>query len=153
MANMNVPRPTDASIILTYRCPMRCVMCNIWKNPTDKKEELKASDLRSFPKLKFINLTGGEPFIREDLDEIVEECYKHTDRIVISTSGWFQDRVIALAKKFPNIGIRISIEGLAEKNDELRGRQGTFDKAIKTLKTFSEYGFEGYWLWLYCEQL
>ena len=36
------------------------------------------------------------------------------------------DRVIALAKKFPNIGIRISIEGLAEKNDELRGRQGTF---------------------------
>lgn len=31
MANMNVPRPTDASIILTYRCPMRCVMCNIWK--------------------------------------------------------------------------------------------------------------------------
>ena len=33
MANMNVPRPTDASIILTYRCPMRCVMCNIWKNP------------------------------------------------------------------------------------------------------------------------
>lgn len=100
MANMNVPRPTDASIILTYRCPMRCVMCNIWKNPTDKKEELKASDLRSLPKLKFINLTGGEPFIREDLDEIVEECYKHTDRIVISTSGWFQDRVIALAKNF-----------------------------------------------------
>lgn len=85
------------------------------ENPTDKKEELKASDLRSLPKLKFINLTGGEPFIREDLDEIVEECYKHTDRIVISTSGWFQDRVIALAKKFPNIGIRISIEGLAEK--------------------------------------
>lgn len=98
------------------------------ENPTDKKEELKASDLRSLPKLKFINLTGGEPFIREDLDEIVEECYKHTDRIVISTSGWFQDRVIALAKKFPNIGIRISIEGLAEKNDELRGRQGTLIK-------------------------
>ena len=142
MANMNVPHPTDASIILTYRCPMRCVMCNIWKNPTDKKDEIKASDLRSLPKLKFINLTGGEPFIREDLDEIVEECYKHTDRIVISTSGWFEERVIALAKKFPNIGIRISIEGLAEKNDELRGRQGTFDKAIKTLKTLQSMGLK-----------
>ena len=119
---MKLQAPTDASIILTYRCPMRCQMCNIWKNPTNPHEELKASDLRSLPKLKFINLTGGEPFVREDIAEIVEECYRHTDRIVISTSGYFEDRVIALAKRFPNIGIRISIEGLSRKNDELRGR-------------------------------
>ena len=33
----NIPAPTDASIILTYRCPMRCSMCNIWQNPTDRK--------------------------------------------------------------------------------------------------------------------
>lgn len=111
-------QPTDASIILTYRCPMRCQMCNIWQYPTDKREELKASDLKSLPRLKFINLTGGEPFIREDLPEIVEECFRHTDRIVISTSGWYEDRVIALAERFPNIGIRISIEGLSRKNDE-----------------------------------
>ena len=118
MVKNSIPTPTDASIILTYRCPMRCQMCNIWQNPTDKKEEIVAADLRSLPKLKFINLTGGEPFIREDLAEIVEECYKHTKRIVISTSGWFEDRIIALAKQFPNIGIRISIEGLSRKNDE-----------------------------------
>ncbi len=71
---MAIKLPTDASIILTYRCPMRCQMCNIWQNPTDRNEELTAADLRSLPKLKFINLTGGEPFIREDLPEIVEEC-------------------------------------------------------------------------------
>jgi len=134
--------PTDASIILTYRCPMRCVMCNIWKNPTDKQEEIKADDLKSLPKLKFINLTGGEPFIREDLAEIVDECYKHTDRIVISTSGWFEDRVIALAKRFPNIGIRISIEGLSTKNDELRGHQGGFDKGLRTLLTLKQMGLK-----------
>ncbi len=132
--------PTDASIILTYRCPMRCVMCNIWKNPTNSKEEIKASDLRSLPKLKFINLTGGEPFIREDLPEIVEECYKHTSRIVISTSGWFEDRIIALAQRFPNIGIRISIEGLSDKNDELRGREGGFDKGLRTLLRLKDMG-------------
>ena len=57
MANNNISCPTDASIILTYRCPMRCKMCNIWKNPTDKSEEIKALDLRSLPRLKFINLT------------------------------------------------------------------------------------------------
>ena len=134
----SVPSPTDASIILTYRCPMRCVMCNIWQNPTDAKDEITAKDLRTLPKLKFINLTGGEPFIREDLDEIVEECYRHTDRIVISTSGWYEDRVIALANKFPSIGIRISIEGLSKKNDELRGRPGGFDKGLRTLLTLKQ---------------
>ncbi|MDE6086301.1 MAG: radical SAM protein [Muribaculaceae bacterium] len=134
--------PTDASIILTYRCPMQCVMCNIWKNPTNKNAEINADDLRSLPRLKFINLTGGEPFIREDLPEIVRECYRHTDRIVISTSGWFEDRVIDLARRFPNIGIRISIEGLSAKNDELRGRQGGFDKGLRTLLKLKEMGIK-----------
>lgn len=139
---MKIPNPTDASIILTYRCPMRCKMCNIWKNPTDKNVEIKAADLRTLPQLKFINLTGGEPFIREDLPEIVEECFRHTSRIVISTSGWFDDRVIELAKRFPRIGIRISIEGLKEKNDELRGREGGFEKGYRTLLALKEMGIK-----------
>lgn len=121
---------------------MRCQMCNIWKNPTDKDKEIKAEDLRSLPRLKFINLTGGEPFVREDLAEIVEECYRHTDRIVISTSGYFEDRVIELAKRFPNIGIRISIEGLSRKNDELRGREGGFDRGLRTLLTLKQMGLK-----------
>ena len=137
-----IQQPTDASIILTYRCPMRCVMCNIWQNPTRPDEEIQASDLQTLPRLKFINLTGGEPFIREDLADIVEECYRHTDRIVISTSGWFDDRVIALARRFPQIGIRISIEGLERKNDELRGRQGGFQKGLRTLQTLQQMGLK-----------
>lgn len=121
---------------------MRCMMCNIWKNPTNQSEEIKATDLKSLPALKFINLTGGEPFVREDLAEIVEECYRHTDRIVISTSGWFEDRVIELARRFPNIGIRISIEGLSQKNDELRGRPGGFDKGLNTLLKLKAMGLK-----------
>ena len=117
-------------------------MCNIWKYPTDSKEEIKASDLATLPKLKFINLTGGGPFIREDLPEIVEECYRHTPRIVISTSGWYDERVIKLAEQFPKIGIRISIEGLKDKNDELRGREGGFDKGLRTLRTLREMGLK-----------
>ncbi|MCI6562262.1 MAG: radical SAM protein, partial [Bacteroidales bacterium] len=38
---MSCQRPTDASIILTYRCPMHCQMCNIWNNPTDPKKEIQ----------------------------------------------------------------------------------------------------------------
>ena len=142
MQDNTIQQPTDASIILTYRCPMRCVMCNIWKNPTRKEEEIKAADLKTLPQLKFINLTGGEPFIREDLPDIVEECYRHTKRIVISTSGWFEDKVIDLAKRFPNIGIRISIEGLSQKNDELRGHQGGFDRGLRTLLTLKDMGLK-----------
>ena len=133
-------KPTDASIIVTYRCPMHCQMCNIWAHPSKPSEEITAHDLEKLPRLKFINITGGEPFVRDDLDDIVRVCFSRAPRIVISTSGWLSDRIIALARRFPNIGIRISIEGLAQKNDELRGRQGGFDRALSTLLTLREMG-------------
>lgn len=119
---------------------MRCRMCNIWQHPTDRNDEIKASDLRSLPRLKFINLTGGEPFVRDDIEEIVEECYRHTKRIVISTSGWYYSKVIELAKRFPDIGIRLSLEGMQAVNDELRGRSGGFEKGFNTLLTLRDMG-------------
>jgi radical SAM protein with 4Fe4S-binding SPASM domain len=138
----NLSRPTDASIIITYRCQMRCQMCNIWKYPTDVKKEIQPEELEILPPLKFINLTGGEPFQRKDLEDIVFVCFKKAPRVVISTSGYHYDRIIQLAEKFPKIGIRISIEGLSQKNDELRGRDGGFDKGLKTLLTLQEMGLK-----------
>lgn len=132
--------PTDISIITTYRCPMRCQMCNIWKNPTKGEEEIRPEDLEMLPRFKFVNITGGEPFVREDLEDIIRVMYTKSPRIVISTSGWYEDRVIELARKFPNIGIRISIEGLKDKNDELRGREGGFEKGVRILHTLKEMG-------------
>lgn len=132
--------PTDVSIITTYRCQMRCKMCDIWENPTDSKREIQAKDLEILPKFKFVNITGGEPFVRRDLQDIVEVMYKKSDRIVISTSGWHTDRIIKMAERFPNIGIRVSIEGLSQKNDDLRGREGTFDRALRVLLTLKEMG-------------
>ena len=49
-----VPAPTDASLILTYRCPMRCKMCNIWAHPTKPEEEIKAADARSYRTARFV---------------------------------------------------------------------------------------------------
>ncbi len=134
--------PTDASIITTYRCQMQCKMCDIWKNPSDKESEITPQELEILPSLKFINITGGEPFLRQDLDEIVEVALSKAPRIVISTSGWHVERIVALAEKFPNIGIRVSIEGLEQKNDELRGRTGGFDRGLKTLRTLKEMGIK-----------
>lgn len=130
----------DGSIIVTYRCPMRCKMCNIWANPTKPSEEFAPELLEKLPRMHSVNITGGEPFIREDIEEIVKILRKKTNRIVFSTSGWFSDRIIALAKKYPDLGFRISIEGLSVKNDELRGREGGFDKGLRTLLELRRMG-------------
>jgi radical SAM protein with 4Fe4S-binding SPASM domain len=117
-------------------------MCNIWKHPTERSKEITADEISFLPSAKFINLTGGEPFLRDDLDEILRVCFTKAPRVVISTSGWLEDRVIDIAKKFPKVGIRISIEGLSCKNDELRGQPGGFDKGLRTLLTLKEMGLK-----------
>ncbi|MCU7848060.1 MAG: radical SAM protein [Candidatus Thiodiazotropha sp. (ex Lucinoma kastoroae)] len=132
--------PTDISIITTYRCQMRCKMCDIWEHPTDRKKEITAKELEILPQFKFVNITGGEPFVRNDLNEIVEVAMNKSERVVISTSGWHTNRIITLAEQFPNIGIRVSIEGLSQRNDELRGREGGFDKGLRTLLALREMG-------------
>jgi radical SAM protein with 4Fe4S-binding SPASM domain len=136
------PYPTDVSIITTYRCQMRCKMCDIWENPTDSKREITPKELEILPTFKFVNITGGEPFVRRDLEDIVEVMMKKSPRIVISTSGWHTERIFKMAEKFPNIGIRVSIEGLSEKNDELRGREGSFDRGLRVLLTLKEMGIK-----------
>ncbi len=132
----------ELSIITTYRCPMHCKMCNIWKNPSDKATEIKAEELLKLPKLKFVNITGGEPFEREDLEEIVKIMIRKSKRIVISTSGWYTNRIIKLLQKYPKLGIRVSIEGLSVKNDELRGRIGGFDRGIRVLLELKKMGIK-----------
>jgi radical SAM protein with 4Fe4S-binding SPASM domain len=115
-------------------------MCNIWKHPTEKEREIKPGELEILPRVRFVNITGGEPFIRQDLAEIVAILFRKSPRVVISTSGWYEERIIDLARQFPKIGIRISIEGLSQKNDELRGRPGGFDKGLRTLLRLKEMG-------------
>lgn len=137
-----VTRPTDVSIITTYRCQMRCKMCNIWRYPSDEKKEIKPKDLEKLPKLKFANVTGGEPFQRKDLEDIVSVLFTRAKRVVISTSGWHYERIVKLAKKFPEIGIRVSIEGLSKTNDDLRGRAGGFDNGLKVLLKLKAMGIK-----------
>ena len=130
----------DASIIVTYRCPMRCQMCNIWQYPTDPKREFQPGLLNKLPRLNAVNVTGGEPFVRDDLADIIRILFTKTERVVISTSGWFEDRIIALAKEFPQLGFRVSIEGLSQKNDELRGQPGGFDRGLRVLLGLRQMG-------------
>lgn len=130
----------DASVITTYRCPMRCRMCNIWENPTKSEKEITANSLEKMPMVNITNITGGEPLVREDLAELVEVITKKSKRVCVSTSGFFPDRIFKLAEQFPELGFRVSIEGLSQKNDELRGQKGGFDKGLRTLLGLREMG-------------
>lgn len=128
----------NGTVIVTYRCNARCTMCNRYKRPSAPDEEISIETIKKLPPMYFTNITGGEPFIRTDLKDIVRELYKKSDRIVISTNGFFTDRIIDLCKEFPNVGIRISIEGLEETNNAIRGLEDGFNKGYTTLKKLVE---------------
>lgn len=128
----------NGTVIVTYRCNARCTMCNRYKAPSKPDEEISIETIKKLPKMYFTNITGGEPFIRGDLADIVRELYKKSDRIVISTNGFFTDRIIKLCEEFPNVGIRISIEGLEQTNNEIRGLNDGFNKGYSTLKKLVE---------------
>jgi len=127
---------------ITYRCNARCQMCNIWKFPTKKEEEAKVRDLEKLPRMRFTNITGGEPFLREDIEDIVKVIKKKSKRIVISTNGFFTEKIINLVKKNGDIGIRISMEGLSKANDELRGIKNGFDRGLRTLIELKHIGMK-----------
>ncbi len=132
----------NGTVIVTYRCNAKCTMCNRYKVPSKPEEEISIDTIRKLPEMYFTNITGGEPFIREDLKEIVRELYKKSDRIVISTNGFFTDRIVDLCKEFPQVGIRISIEGLEKTNNEIRGLDDGFNRGYTTLKTLVDMGMQ-----------
>jgi Fe-coproporphyrin III synthase len=133
-------RKLYGTVIVTYRCNARCNMCDCYKDPTRPQDEITLDTIRKLPEMAFTNITGGEPFIRQDLPEIVRALLPKTDRIVISTNGYFTDRIIALCKEFPSVGIRISIEGLQATNDAIRGIPDGFNRGYGTLQTLVEMG-------------
>ena len=128
----------NGTVIVTYRCNARCTMCNRYKAPSTPEEEITLDTIKKLPPMYFTNITGGEPFIRTDLKDIVRELYKKSDRIVISTNGFFTDRIIDLCEEFPEVGIRISIEGLEDTNNAIRGLDDGFNKGYTTLKKLVE---------------
>ena len=139
---MSEEKKLNGTVIVTYRCNARCSMCNRYKAPSKPEEEISIETIKKLPKMYFTNITGGEPFIRTDLKDIVRELYKKSDRIVISTNGFFTDRIVDLCKEFPQIGIRISIEGLEQTNNEIRGLQNGYQRGYSTLKKLREMGMK-----------
>jgi molybdenum cofactor biosynthesis enzyme MoaA len=94
-------------------------MCEIWKYPTRKEEEITADVVSKLPdNLGRVNLTGGEPMIREDVEELAKILYKKAKLVEISTNGFFTERIINIANKFPRVIIFLLWERVEQMNNE-----------------------------------
>ena len=142
---MPTKMPIDCVLALTYNCNARCTMCDIWK--IKNSPELNLEDLAKLPdSLRDVNLSGGEPFLRRDLDQIVGVVKKTCPnaRLVISSNGFLtpvidkmMDKILAIA---PDIGVAISIDGMGEMHNEMRGIPGGFDRCMETIKVLKKKG-------------
>lgn len=135
--------PIDAVITVTYRCDSRCNMCSIWKLSPGK--ELAPDEFRRLPRTpRDVNITGGEPFLREDIVDVVRVIDEHCrhPRIVISTNGFQRRRIMhaapALLRIGQRVGLAVSIDGIGEVHDRIRGVPGGFDKVLETLKQLKQ---------------
>ncbi len=141
--------PSDPFLInysITFRCNMDCKYCGVsrMKNAGAIKE-LTYKDIsnllkdRKLKNLKIVVISGGEPFLKEDLIEILLEFKKLVSPKIfhITTNGYLTD-IIAdsieyLKTKGLNIDIKISIDDIAHKHDLLRGKNNSFNNAVNTI--------------------
>ncbi len=123
-------------------------MCGIWEADQSGKGELTPDEYAKIlpDTLKWVNLTGGETFLRPDLPEIVaavRSAAPHA-RITISSNGLQPRRTRKLLpeilKADPGIGFAISIDGQPEIHDTVRGIPGGYKKAYETVKVLQEEG-------------
>jgi len=71
--------------------------------------------------------------LRDDLEDIIEIIYRKARLVEISTNGFYTDKILSIAHRFPKVMFRVSLEGLPALNDRLRGTKDGFDHALRTM--------------------
>jgi SynChlorMet cassette radical SAM/SPASM protein ScmE len=142
---MRTPRTVDLEI--TSRCNLRCRYCYFFDNlhvsytelPTD--EWLKFIDELGQCSVMDVCLAGGEPFIREDLPELIKAIVKNRMRFSILSNGTLIDDDIAVFIKKTNRCdyVQVSIDGSCSEVHETGRGKGSFEKAVKGLKTLQKH--------------
>ncbi|MGA1842007.1 MAG: radical SAM/SPASM domain-containing protein [bacterium] len=147
-------RPIVLTFSVTNRCQSHCLTCRIWelyqKHPERIREELNIDEIKkifqAMPHIFFFNISGGEPFLREDLVEIIKlACRYLTPGIIhIPTNALLSKRIEKMTDRIaqavydysPEVPLTIkpSIDGIGENHDRIRGVKGNFEKLIETIE-------------------
>ncbi len=151
----SLKRPYKLNFCVTYMCQSRCLTCNIWE--IKPKNELTIEEVRKFAErnsyFKWIELTGGEPFLRSDIAEIArafkDNC-KNLYLMTMPTNSLCSINIVEkrlkeiLALGIPKFVVTVSLDGWKELHDKIRGIPSNFDKAMQIYgmiqKLKNEYG-------------
>lgn len=137
-------------VFVTSRCNLQCPFCLLSFGFPPRRRELTLAEFgqvaRKLGPLVQLSLTGGEPFLREDLPELAGVLLDRTRAPYVSvpTNGWFTGRITAFVRnvlpRFPHSSFRlvVSIDALGEEHDRLRGRPGAFQRALETSRALMD---------------
>jgi radical SAM protein with 4Fe4S-binding SPASM domain len=136
--------PMKLTLCLTHRCQARCRTCNIWqREPT---AELTTEDLLAFISrnrdVAWLDLTGGEIFLRPDIAEILQAIAHSWPRLHVlhfPTNGLLTSRIVAAAASLAKVRafriiVTVSLDGDEALNDDVRGVAGSYRRGIETFK-------------------
>jgi MoaA/NifB/PqqE/SkfB family radical SAM enzyme len=143
--------PLNLTISVSYRCNSRCKTCNVWQRPNDDftLEEYEKTFASIGRAAYWFTFSGGEPTLRKDLPAIVEAAYRNCRPGIINipTNG-IQDKLIPgrieqvlQAAPESEVIVNLSLDGVGEKHDTIRGVKGNFERAMRTyagLKSLKE---------------
>lgn len=139
-----LPYPYKVNFAVTYKCNLRCKICNIWQTSL-KEEELSLEETEKiFKRMKnlgWIDLTGGEITLKEEIIDTARVIIKNSGRICVfhfSTNGQLTEKTVLLAREIAKMGVapvvNVSIDAPEDAHDKLRGVAGAYKKSIETFK-------------------
>jgi len=134
-------------LFVTARCNLLCKHCFYIEeilNAKNKKElslEEYEQIARNMGSLMNVSITGGEPFIRKDLADIILVFRKHARTLFfnVTTNGLIEKRTLETLEKIfttdpsTNLRLGVSIDGLEEVHDMTRDRKGAFRETVSML--------------------
>lgn len=135
--------PAQLIFFLTNRCNARCPHCFYWKELNKPLDELSTWEIEKIIArldCRVIGLTGGEPTLRNDLEDIFKFLLKRRKikTIILVTNGLMPEYTYKVLKKAcdstkKGIFLQLPIEGLKNTHEAIRGK-GSFDKVMRTFE-------------------
>ena len=149
--NKSVPAPSYILWDCTRRCNLNCEHCGAIKESYDR--ELSSDEIRKVivdlagMKTRMFAVTGGEPFLRNDLLDILSFAHLKGLKTGIATNGYFIDKTVA--KQIKNAGVdsvQISIDGLQHTHNKIRGNNQSFKRAFQAIQLLQEINVPSLWV-------
>ena len=135
-------KPHHAQWLVTKKCNYRCAGCNVWKEPSEKElsaEEIKKGlDILKELGIAELVISGGDPLLRDDIDEIIDYATKYFFTTVYDNGSMAAKKIDCLR----NVDfVAISIDSLDEaKNDSIKNVPGAWKRAMETVETLHREG-------------